>query len=377
MEQLELMIDQVHEIYDSLIGVNFDIGLFDILEIEDQIYLLPDARFEVYRWENDHWHNLYVGSYYGYNYSSKKFTFQGDIYSYGGYGYWRKHGDLIKFFWDTGQWELIPYDYNGAIGKGTGFVVDSILYILSPGIISDGDIRKSVKDKSKKVDLRDLSVRDFDRDHLANKFDLHTNYLSIETDNYVYINRNPMLIYEKASGLFYSSPSSQVIQTEFTGRDPNYYMHVFGDSIVIFNRQHTQLMAYDLNEVIGEFNPVEERGSLKVYFIYVLSGLLLITIVIVLYLIRNNRTNHKRASFKTFDHPMILNFLSLTGKTLSSDQIDELFGITDINQLETLRYRRSVLINEINLEYKSRTGKKLIQRIKNPDDKRRFLYKVG
>ena len=43
-----------------------------------------------------------------YNFGSKKFVWGNRIYSFGGYGYWNYHGQLIVFDFDKNEWEILP-----------------------------------------------------------------------------------------------------------------------------------------------------------------------------------------------------------------------------------------------------------------------------
>jgi hypothetical protein len=44
---------------------------------------------------------------------------------------------------------------------------------------------------------------------------------------------------------------------------------------------------------------------------------------------------------------------------------------------ESQRFKRSSIINDINLETKAKTGVALIQRKQDSNDKRKFIYHIG
>ncbi len=46
--------------------------------------------------------------YFGYNFGALVFPFQGEVYSYGGYGHWLYNGNLRKYITDKHEWERVP-----------------------------------------------------------------------------------------------------------------------------------------------------------------------------------------------------------------------------------------------------------------------------
>ena len=47
-------------------------------------------------------------TYWGYNYNCAAFVYNQNIYSFGGYGYWRTNGFLRKYNWVSNEWDLVP-----------------------------------------------------------------------------------------------------------------------------------------------------------------------------------------------------------------------------------------------------------------------------
>ena len=85
---------------------------------------------------------------------------------------------------------------------------------------------------------------------------------------------------------------------------------------------------------------------------------------------QNNGNNHS-------GHQYINDLMLLSGKTITVEELDAILGLEGIINAETQRYKRSSMINSINLEMQSKSGKKLVTRIQDPKDKRHFLYEVN
>ena len=64
------------------------------------------------------------------------------------------------------------------------------------------------------------------------------------------------------------------------------------------------------------------------------------------------------------------------GQTMQANQLDVLLKIDDVVPDEYRKFKRARIIAEINEEYKLKQGKELILRFKDPDDGRKFLYKI-
>jgi len=77
-----------------------------------RLFGIPDGTgfvFEI-RENNAHIKVTRVDStiYFGYNFGAMVFPFEGEIYSYGGYGHWLYNGNLRKYLPDKHEWERIP-----------------------------------------------------------------------------------------------------------------------------------------------------------------------------------------------------------------------------------------------------------------------------
>ena len=364
LRSAQLLIDSLAAANDWIPAQNY------IKEIGRQKYLLPDGTFYVYEWRDSRWINLYYGNSIGYNHGSQKFTYGGDLYSFGGYGYWRLHGDLIRFIWNRHEWELVPYDEYQLQGNGPVFVKDSLLFVIQPTRFQDG-LPSSIKElDSYSINLNTRQVRPFAHPELFPR----KPYSYIETANYVYLIQQPAYILNKAGLSFYSNPLNTIIDLAKI-REHHQMIHVTGDQIRILSRDLQLIKMYDLEAMLPKFSKIRQGLSRsQILLIAGIAGLLLFGV----FAYRTSRRNRKAVSDETvFEHPLVNSLLTWVGQSISSDQLDELFSLQDIRSAETLRYKRAQLINSVNMEYRLKTGQKLVIRVQDPEDKRKYFYRIG
>ncbi len=56
--------------------------------------------------------------YFGYNFGSFPFVYNGELYSFGGYGHWQYNGQLRRFVREKAEWELVPANKKVRYFKG-------------------------------------------------------------------------------------------------------------------------------------------------------------------------------------------------------------------------------------------------------------------
>jgi hypothetical protein len=103
------MYSKALSVLDSTKKKGFQIDRMDIVEINETKYLIPNGMFDVYRWTNGQWDNMYKGPFQGFNFGAKIFVHKDEIYAFGGYGYWRNHGLIVRFLRDRGEWDVLPF----------------------------------------------------------------------------------------------------------------------------------------------------------------------------------------------------------------------------------------------------------------------------
>lgn len=339
----------------------------EIYSIGQDRYLLVDGTFDVFKWTNGKWNNLYKGIFYGYNFWSKKFIIDGKIYSYGGYGYWNSHGQIIQFLPERGEWELVeilpelPFDLASVQNKQ--------LVIYTP----DSTIQVNIKDKSFKS--KAFFTHDFKDIDITRKF-------TLELRNYtIFHGLVPNFLIDKKDGALYESKLSP-FQYLATSLDKG-IVQVRADSIYCYDPEFKLLASYNASNEFQFYKSVDanpdSNGLSKSDYSTIIIGSGLFLGFVFIYFRKKVRTEQFSTEFQRIndiDHPIGLKLLSFDRVDLSQDELDEIFEINHILSPESKRFRRSQLIKEINQSYKMKVDADLIIRFQDPADKRKYIYKI-
>lgn len=355
-------------VQDSFLNLGFQTNTLDILELNNEKYLAIDGRLNLYKWQQQTWTSISNSNYHGYNFISKKFVYNGSIYSFGGYGFWREHGDLIRYDWERNEWETLVIHTNEEIGTNVSFVKDNFLYIINP-TYKNQHINKQIKHRGLyKIDLQTQSVSIIPTDP---KLDAIKFYTRFETTNYYLSSRDPFQLINKSELTYKFSDITQMVQ--LAGVGPKSFILIRGDEISV-DLGVSQKINFKLDSIYKNLQDVsypivKESRSI----IYTLTFLFLLLIGIAWHYRSKQAENQTTTSL---DHPILIRLMEYSGQTLSQEQLDIAFGIDQINPAETQRSKRSNLIKEINHEFYKIRGVELVSRIQDPTDKRKFLYQI-
>lgn len=333
----------------------------DIFPIGDSWYLSMEGMFDVYIWENQSWVNLYKAKFWGYNFASLKFINSGNLYSYGGYGFWRVHGEILKFYLHVNEWDILPTSTKLPFGLGLpGY---NELFILRQDSLIIFDF-KSEKASSVFIPYND-SIPYF------------ANQLVIESKNYTLaVNFNQILLDKKNKSIHYLDRGAFIfIHGSYDG-----YYRVIDDYIAIYNNKLEFEMTEAINTDIERYHqlyPVNATALSEtdsdINYLLILTALVLLGIGGYIFLFRRKI----KAPSSEDMHQLVDQLIPIIGKTLSSDELDQALNIPEYLSPENARYKRSKLVNEINDYYRVKFSIDLITRIKDPNDKRKFFYRIN
>ncbi|MBK7426957.1 MAG: LPXTG cell wall anchor domain-containing protein [Saprospiraceae bacterium] len=163
------------------------------------------------------------------------------------------------------------------------------------------------------------------------------------------------------------------------GSDDGYY-RVIGDSIAIYNNKLEFEMTEAINTDIERYHqlyPVNATALSEtdsdINYLLILTALVLLGIGGYIFLFRRKI----KAPSSEDMHQLVDQLIPIIGKTLSSDELDQALNIPEYLSPENARYKRSKLVNEINEYYRVKFSTDLITRIKDPNDKRKFFYRIN
>jgi hypothetical protein len=335
-----------------------------------------------------------------YNYFNKGYTcyttpFVKDETNYllGGHGFWTNHLDLLRFDEIHGSWELmkttnqpLDYFYSGVFQNSKGIFSlfgyrDNIRIGLSE-VVPNGYFLDWESKEWKEIEVQ---IEGIDNTELVSTGNLKF----LETKDYLFMVSRMELknvgwnIIEKESGkiyffddlknndLFYST-FIEVIGNTINYQSPNGTPKSLDLEYLLTQSKEVGsiIIKEGSMEGIREF-PIRDR-------FYIITIILLILFLVNVYVrkkpiptlsLNNNGNEEMEKIIKTFSQ-----YSSLL---LTSEELDEVLGIDSVGNNDSKRLKRSRWVNKLNEYYNSQNGKDLIQRDKNPEDKRYIYYKVN
>ncbi len=358
-ETLRKMFTAYQLLKEDLFRKKFYFDRCDVLELKDKIYLFPDGHFNVYEWDGNAWINRYKGSYYGYNFKSKKFVHNESIYSYGGYGYWKWHGHIISFNSENGEWDMVQY------AKG---IKNEYAFLNRNGLNILGNSNLIVNFNQKKINQK--------TGHPLYKSFIHEpNVPTIESEHYYIIGKNPILIIEKENEKIFISDSKRLQNLLIFYANPNNIITLRADSIEIFDKTWTSIARYDIKSEILSWTPYVKSTHTNLWYFALIIPLLGISFFVWQ---KKKKTSQdvKKETQQSKDHPLLYKLMAYAGLTISPEKLDEILELDFNVHEESVRYRRAQLIKSINQNYNSKFDKDLIHRVRDPEDGRKFVYKI-
>ncbi len=356
---LRPMIESAIELENEYKAKRLKIGRLDVHEINDQVFAVARGRLDVFKWESGKWLNLYKGNFFGHNSYSKNFVFQNQIYSFGGYGFWRSHGQVIRFLFEEGDWELIPCTQE--LKYGLAYQVPEGLRLFgNDNLIID--LEKQIKIKYEPSFKQELYA---DR----------SNQKDIEFERFIYFAHDrPLLILDKQNHQMYESRLGSIGWTFYNPSNKRAFFHIYGDSLKIYNQRLDYLESYDIKKEIEEkYSPVP-KSIFPSYSNINVSDLVMFILIIIVFGIAFLRKRDKKSI--VYNKTIIQKILEWKDTQINMADLDILLDIHHIQNPDTLKFKRYQKIQEINRIYQSMHHKMLIVRIKDTADKRKYIYEI-
>ncbi len=367
--ELHNLYHQARSIQDSFYQSGTTNLLLDIFEVKSGKYLVIDGRFNLFAWRNGSWVDISKSKYHGYNFMSKKFTFNNSIYSFGGYGFWREHGDLIKYDWDRNEWETVTLLTNEDIGSNVSFIKDHYLFVINP-VSRNQHINQNNKHGGLyQIDLLTQKVEVLSID---SKLDLLKFGMRIETQNYYIPNRDPFHIIDKLNMKFKLSDITYAL--DLSKQSYKSLILIRGDSLTIHNIDIAPNIIQLNFDFIYKNALFPERSILKNYMSTLFGGIVMI-FVLFGFIIYNNKFRSKKTA-PSFVNPMVDKIIIHSGKVLKQEEFDSILEIDQIISIDNQKTKRSNIFKDVNSEYCKYYGIDLIKRIPDPSDRRKYLYHI-
>ncbi len=337
-----------------------------------------------------------------YNTGSYIFPVGGNIYEFGGYGFWKSNGILRKYNFRDREWDVVVLNREvfmpASVTSGHCIWVDSsqkFLYVPYQRIINDGVARE--------------------KDELSN---LSTSYrLNLKTFNWEYLGRtnqdalnilqSPAKVFSIDKGLF-AVYMSRIYWVDFESNsikvlvDPSLTQTLYRIQpymLLYWDRQHL----FRINSSTGRYDSIyidTTRFSTHTYEIwrkeaafsdYIWMLPLLAVLFVVAYIQYKKKRklllNSSMPDTEDSKHPFVATEISLLellmakqlqGLTVTIPEINYVLGLKDKNQGMQKKVR-SDIINRINEKYSFLSQEKvsLVQNIRSETDKRFFEYHLN
>jgi hypothetical protein len=362
-----------------------------------------------------------------YNIGAYQFSDGEDIYSYGGYGFWKTHGVLRKFNFKQGEWDVVPLDQEIVAQYDPSSLVwyDAVnrqLHVPFQWQVNDGvkKVRQRLGELDENSWILDIPTRKWRKVGVINSLLLNFSY-----------NSNPSVHFESSKGILVES-LKQMLQLDYSNnlfnqsgistitQTMNRNSFVFdldfllGDTLFYLNSetgQHDSLFIGDL--------PVLESGKLMQQnsSVPVIAAAFLVLMVGAVLIYRKGKSNKTMKSDSVQDNPPLpitieqdkdnsladaalpedsapepenwvisfnateLDLISLcldksaAGGYADIDEINHVLGIKNKNK-GLQKKVRSEIFNSINSKFRqaAHTDGVLIQSVRNKNDKRYFDY---
>jgi len=376
MESLDFLINQL--------DLDHNRDPVRLFEVQNAIYAAADGHSYLWKWERDSFRNVYQGYYHGYNFGGYRFSFRGEIHSYGGYGYWQFMPFLTYFDWETKGWEIRIFSSEFPRVRGATqrcvFREGPSLYVAFTEETPYVANWERIHLESDNFHRLDLSTNSWEllgtvKSSLIDK----VSDTRIETEHYYgfFNNHGSCTILKKDSLLLKSAiplsftPLSRASADDFD----TYSIQIKGDSIAVFNDLFYSLGAVDLKEVY-------ESSGLSTELIYVpdrtfsLNNTLWVILLILLLIgggwrwYRRRSKAHDVRPPTDFPYPELLNH---NGQTINTETLDTCLEIHPNQSESSKRNRRSQILQDIDQHYPHIIR---IKRVRSKEDKRIFEYQI-
>jgi len=371
-----------------------------IFNIENNFYALFPCRLDVFIWLDQKWENIYEGYSAGFNCLPFFFEKEGVLFSYGRYGYWHAHSELISFDTKAGSWDNVtaynmPINYGGPASylSEKGLITFMGQYIHQSSGINvfekDGYYFDFEKEKWFPLDVI-IDNQPMDSNWMVPSFDLKDYGIKL----YNYKAELGLLVLDKKDF------SLHFKKIDFSSISDYSVSYAKGNEIWFFNSSSDKVhldLDRDFHKSfrkIGEINLMNGtpyKFSWKDLVIGLL-GISLLSLVFGIKRIRKKRSSELQEiqpwDVPTQEQPVnkeqnyedlarIINSITLyINQAFEVDEFDEILGIHTIENIDYRRVKRNRLIKTVNEYSILNFGKKLIERSRSDIDKRVMLYRI-
>jgi hypothetical protein len=368
-----------------------------VFPISGKYYAVFPCRLDIVEWSGTEWVNLYQGYAAGFNCLPYFFVRDGQIYSYGKYGFWEAHSEIMYFDFQTGYWENVsaknvPLSYAGV---GTFRAGDTLVSLFGQYLHQSSGTDR-IENNGYHFNFKTGEWHPFDI-QMPNQTNQSLWMLQPYEGNdfglmaYKHLAELGFLIFDKGdfSLHFKRIDYTPLIKSSisFASRNDLWFFDESTNAIHINFDTDLETEFRPIGKVIFNQQGQLDKSKLNNWLI----GLLILAGFYLTYLFYKGRDKKSRSKpIKTILEPnnginsepeeevsqLIQHLLQFANQSFEVDQLDQLLGIYSIQHLDYRRVKRNRLIKTINKEYRQFNGRVLIDREKSDKDKRVILYRI-
>lgn len=377
-----------------------------LIKVNGKLYLHiigTGMLFSVQKAEKGGWAFQRIDStiYWGHNFYSITFPFEGEIYNYGGYGHWHFNGQLRKYNFKENEWNIhplereLPFGYRFRNKNVLNIDIEKgIIYIA--GVVQGNEAEISNKASEKKAFKNEVwkIIIKTGATQLLGKMpnSLFENTYFIKDigfspwGTFLQLNEDVALFDFNENKIYYLKPRTELFKKIPSINECSIFLK---DSTLYWeyiNQGRVDSIKISKNDFIDSGNPIFEKvqplsqSSTKFWnWVFVLIGLLVGAM-------GYHFINHFQQKKKKNDLPIklsekevrLLNALclnSLANKTTTIDEINIVLGL-ERKSIDIQKKHRSDTLLDLNqkLSILIKTSEPIIQKTRNNADKRSFEY---
>lgn len=336
----------------------------------DRTMAFVDCRLDVFEYVNGEWQNHYRHQNHGAS-CGALFVMEGDRPRvFGGYGYWR--GQSLNSYFDFSQQEWAAIPSHGTLPENyTPEMVyfnptDSMYYVLYGRVVNEfvpeitpvnGGYTVDAEGNWTEVEVK-LSGKTRTRSAYPNNYQLENDayYVSIFQS------------FELAGVFIFDKRQNKVRFVErYVNFDGLQARMLDGDILTLYADVITRI---NLREIFDQGKPVtfvvQKDG--RIVWALILGG-----VVIAVYFLSRGYRNQKIEKKQTQAPEYYWSIVHHPKDKYSTIDLDQAFGLENLS-LEAIRAKRAKYVKEINEFHIALYGKPMLERTRNPLDKRQFIY---
>jgi hypothetical protein len=381
-----------------------------LIKHNNDLFIRLDGTGRVYKVKNKIGDTLLVNRidsthFFGYNGAAYEFIYRDTIMSLGGFGFWKKNGQLRYYSHQNHEWDIIPLNLEIPVAKeSTYFDIDqNEIYILKLPFV---DLATNKKDESYLVYKLEITKREYQllgelNPELIKLFPIGVQYMSLQLPSL----KSELMIFEGGKIYLFDFVKNQVYKLINPAIEKTIFASSKGDYVDFAYENNGKLFFSKSNDPKHQLDSIPisfsdfTKLNQKLYtpnkqlntIFYWIGGILLVSILFFVYWKINKRKSSrvnedisfydtKENKFKETELDLIEKIYnrSLEGKSYSVEDINAVLGLSK-KSLEIQKKIRTETINRINHRFKIifNTEDELIERIRLEEDRRFYKYIIS